>query len=180
MNSALRSPLCFLLSASLAFRPNASAATSPLSPADALASFELADPTLTIELVAAEPDVSSPVSLTWDADGRLFVAEMQDYPIGPGPGRIPPAARQGTAMADMKPHRCSPNLFLIPMEFSLGTTEFWVTAAPELLFLKDNDQDGRADERRVVLTGFAGGQSTTARERTHLGRRWLGLWCQWT
>jgi putative membrane-bound dehydrogenase-like protein len=32
-----------------------------------------------------------------------------------------------------------------------------VTAAPDLLFLKDSDGDGRADVRRVVLTGFAEG-----------------------
>src|SRR5262249_41972495 len=32
-----------------------------------------------------------------------------------------------------------------------------VTAAPDLLFLKDTDGDGKADVRRVVLTGFAEG-----------------------
>ena len=32
-----------------------------------------------------------------------------------------------------------------------------VTAAPDILFLKDADGDGRADERRVILTGFAEG-----------------------
>ena len=40
----------------------------------------LADPDLTIELVAAEPEVTSPVAIAWDEDGRLFVAEMIDYP----------------------------------------------------------------------------------------------------
>src|SRR5207247_2926372 len=32
-----------------------------------------------------------------------------------------------------------------------------VTAAPDILFFKDNDGDGRADERRVIITGFAEG-----------------------
>jgi len=32
-----------------------------------------------------------------------------------------------------------------------------VTAAPDILFFKDIDGDGRADERRVMLTGFAEG-----------------------
>ena len=33
----------------------------------------------------------------------------------------------------------------------------FVTAAPDILFLRDTDGDGQADERRVVLTGFAEG-----------------------
>lgn len=32
-----------------------------------------------LELVAAEPDVISPVCLAWDGDGRMYVAEMQTY-----------------------------------------------------------------------------------------------------
>ena len=41
-----------------------------------------------IQLVAAEPLVRDPVDLCWDENGRLFVAEMPDYPDGSGNGRI--------------------------------------------------------------------------------------------
>ena len=58
------------------------------SPADEQKSFQLADPDLMIELVAAEPDVVSPVALAWDADGRLYVAEMGGYPVTQRKGRI--------------------------------------------------------------------------------------------
>ena len=34
-----------------------------------------------------------------------------------------------------------------------------VTAAPDILFFRDDDGDGRADERRVVLTGFGEGNT---------------------
>src|SRR5437667_9851569 len=61
---------------------------SPLSPAEEQASFQLADPSLSIELVAAEPEIVSPVALAWDSAGRLFVAEMTDYPSGPVSGRL--------------------------------------------------------------------------------------------
>src|SRR4026209_2206445 len=61
---------------------------APLSPHDEHASFRLADPSLIVELAAAEPDVVSPVAITWDARGRMFVAEMIDYPVGPKAGRI--------------------------------------------------------------------------------------------
>src|SRR5690606_29657896 len=35
-----------------------------------------------VELVASEPQVLDPVAFDWDARGRLWVAEMADYPVG--------------------------------------------------------------------------------------------------
>src|SRR4051812_20545554 len=58
-------------------------APSPLSPEREKEAFHFADDQLVIELVAAEPDVISPVAIAWDSDGRLFVAEMSDYPNSP-------------------------------------------------------------------------------------------------
>jgi putative membrane-bound dehydrogenase-like protein len=127
-----------------------------LSPDDERASFRLANPMLAVELVAAEPDVISPVAITWDARGRMFVAEMIDYPIGPAAGQIrmlEDRDRDGryetaTVFAD---RLAFPNSVL-PWNGGL-----LVTAAPDLLFLKDTNGDGRADERRVLFTGFAEG-----------------------
>jgi hypothetical protein len=59
-------------------------AEGPRSPAESLAAMKLADPELAIELVVAEPDVVSPVAIAWDAAGRMYVAEMRDYPHSPG------------------------------------------------------------------------------------------------
>jgi len=49
--------------------------TAPTS----LEEFEV-NPALELSLVAAEPLVSSPVAIAFDEHGRLFVAEMIDYP----------------------------------------------------------------------------------------------------
>src|SRR5262245_39465671 len=68
--------------------PAAAPRTSPRSPAEERQTFRLADENLVIELVAAEPDVVSPVALAWDEDGRLFVVEMTDYPVGPPAGQV--------------------------------------------------------------------------------------------
>src|SRR5206468_2747918 len=47
----------------------------PKSPSEALAAFRhRAD--LTVDLVAAEPLIESPVAIDWGADGRLWVCEM--------------------------------------------------------------------------------------------------------
>ncbi|MEQ1839794.1 MAG: hypothetical protein ABL994_05255, partial [Verrucomicrobiales bacterium] len=40
-----------------------------------------------VRLVAAEPLVRDPVEMTWDTQGRCFVADMIDYPLGPEPGK---------------------------------------------------------------------------------------------
>lgn len=53
--------------------------TSPiLSPEDALDSFQIADG-FKLELVASEPLVNDPVAITWDEQGRMYVAEMWAY-----------------------------------------------------------------------------------------------------
>src|SRR5690242_17519793 len=50
----------------------------PVDPKDALKTFHL-KPGFHLELVASEPNVSSPVALSFDERGRMFVVEMIDY-----------------------------------------------------------------------------------------------------
>ncbi|MCP3690733.1 MAG: dehydrogenase, partial [Planctomycetaceae bacterium] len=53
----------------------------PKSPQESLRSMKLL-PGYQIELMVAEPLVADPVAFDWDAGGRLWVAEMADYPLG--------------------------------------------------------------------------------------------------
>lgn len=132
------------------------ASAAPLTPQEELASFRLADTNLHVELVAAEPHVLSPVAIAFDEHGRMFVAEMIDYPLGPEGGQIrcledvdgDGRYQSATVFADKLPY---PNGVL---PWNGGVL---VTAAPDILFLKDTDGDKRADERRVLLTGFGTG-----------------------
>ena len=39
-------------------------------------------PGFKVELVAHEPLVLDPVAFDWGADGKLWVVEMRDYPLG--------------------------------------------------------------------------------------------------
>jgi putative membrane-bound dehydrogenase-like protein len=132
------------------------AAMSPLSPEQERATFQLADTNLAIELVAAEPDVRAPVAIAWDADGRMFVAEMTDYPSGPVNGRIRLLEdRDG----DGRYERVT--IFAANLAFPNGVMAWknglLVTAAPDIWFLADTNADGVADVREKVLTGFAEG-----------------------
>jgi putative membrane-bound dehydrogenase-like protein len=128
----------------------------PLTPTEEQKSFRFSDNELVIELVAAEPDVVSPVAVCWDADGRMYVAEMIDYPTGPTAGRVRLLEdpdehgryRKSTVFADKLPF---PNGVLA---YQGGVL---VTAAPNIWFMKATNGGGKADEKRVVLTGFREG-----------------------
>lgn len=131
-------------------------AASPLSPAEEQASFRLADTNLTIELVASEPDVRAPVAIAWDADGRMFVAEMTDYPSGPVSGRI-------RLLEDLDGDgRCErSHVFATNLAYPNGVMAWkngvLVTAAPDIWYLADTNGDAVADVRERVLTGFTEG-----------------------
>jgi putative membrane-bound dehydrogenase-like protein len=140
-------------------------AASPLTPEQALHSFEL-EPGLRAELVAAEPLTVAPSAIAWDARGRLFVAENRGYPTG-GPNGQPLGVIAMLEDSDGD-GRCDRRT-----EFATGLTfpngllpwrgGFIVTCAPEVFFLADTNGDGRADVKEVLLTGFATNQSTQLR-----------------
>jgi len=131
-------------------------AWAPLTPEAELRSFEFADKMLTAELVAAEPDIVSPVAIAWDADGRLFVAEMRDYPNATNGGTI-----RVLQDRDRDGRYETSSVFADGLRFPNSVLPWnggvLVTSAPDLLFLKDSDGDGRTDERRVLFTGFGTG-----------------------
>ena len=115
-------------------------------------------PALAITLFAAEPDVVDPVALTFDEDGRVFVVEMRDYPLGIGPNHQPGGTirlledRDGDGKADHS------TVFAEGLSFPTSIAPWnggvLVTAPPEIIFLKDTNGDGKADVREVVLKGF--------------------------
>lgn len=138
----------------------------PKEPADALKTFVVREG-FEMQLLAAEPLVASPVAIEYDENGRAFVAEMRDYPythkasdkpfvertqdepIGrirllediDGDGRFD----KSTIFADG---------LSWPTGLALWQGGVYVVATPDLWYLKDTDGDGKADERRKVLTGF--------------------------
>ena len=45
-----------------------------------------------VEVFLNEPQVMSPVEMVFDENGRIYVAEMLDYPDDPPPGSFTPLA----------------------------------------------------------------------------------------
>src|ERR1051326_6883941 len=57
---------------------------APRSPQESLQSIQVL-PGFKVELFASEPLVFDPVEVAFDENGRVFVAEMLDYPEDPPP-----------------------------------------------------------------------------------------------
>ena len=130
--------------------------TEALSPEEEMKHFEL-DSSFKIELFASEPNVLSPVDMAWDEEGNIYVIEMGDYPdnaeAGKAKGRIrvlKDINHDGTidsaiVFTDNLPSATS----MLPWKGGLI-----VTAAPDILYLKDTTGDFHADTREVLFTGF--------------------------
>ncbi|WP_435010880.1 PVC-type heme-binding CxxCH protein [Tundrisphaera lichenicola] len=128
------------------------------SPAEGLASI-LVKPGLRVELVAAEPLVLDPVAIDWGGDGKLWVAEMLDYPSG-SDGDYKPGGRvsfledlDGDGRFDKATR------FLGGLPFPTGVMAWrkgvLICAAPDIIYAEDLDGDGQADRREVLYRGFA-------------------------
>ena len=129
----------------------------PLSPEDSLRTIEVA-PEFQIELVAAEPLVQDPIAMEWAPDGKLWVVEMRDYPMGmDGQGEPGGAIRVlEDDNGDGKYDRST--VFAEKLNFPSGVMPWrrgaLISAAPDILYAEDTDGDGRADEQRVLFSGF--------------------------
>ncbi len=132
--------------------------TQPQTPAQALKSFHVASG-LKVDLIAAEPLVIDPVAVDFGPDGRLWVAEMHDYPSGLD-GNFQPGGRisvltdtDGDGTFDRVQRLADDVPF--PTGVMAWKQGVLVCAAPEILYLEDTDHDGRADIRRTLFSGFA-------------------------
>lgn len=148
----------FILLAATCFMPSTPPLPTPRTPQEIIASFHI-DPSLKVELVASEPDVQSPVAMAFDERGRLWVVEMADYPNGPAKGEKP--AGRIKILEERDGFFRTKSVFADGLLFANGIMPWRdgaiVTCAPHVLFLRDIDGDGIADQRDVLFEGFSTG-----------------------
>ncbi|HMC89212.1 MAG TPA: PVC-type heme-binding CxxCH protein, partial [Gemmataceae bacterium] len=119
-------------------------------------SFQIADG-FEVNLYAADPLLAKPIQMNFDAAGRLWVACSEVYP------QIKPGQRsndkilvledtRGTGRADKV--TVFADGLLIPTGVEPGDGGAYVANSTELVHLMDTDGDGKADHRRIILSGF--------------------------
>ncbi|MDA1274709.1 MAG: HEAT repeat domain-containing protein [Verrucomicrobia bacterium] len=146
--------------ASAESEPARKLSSEPHAPEQSMALLRVKDG-FRVQLVAAEPLVASPVAIDWGSDGKLWVVEMADYPMGID-GNMKPGGRvrfledtNGDGQFDRS------TLFLEGLKFPNGIITWRngviVTAAPDIFYAEDTDGDGKADKREVLYTGFKEG-----------------------
>ena len=130
------------------------------SATESLAAIKVPDG-LTLELVAAEPMVMDPIDVAWGADGRMWVVEMADYPLGID-GKGKPGGRIRFLESTRGDGRYDKSTLFAdglraPTSVMPWRNGVLVTSVPDILYLEDTDGDGRADRREKVFTGLGEG-----------------------
>ncbi len=126
------------------------------APADEIALPKVLDPRLKIELFAGDPDVATPAGIAVDAQRRVLAVESHTHFRPPG-YEGPPADRirmfEDTD-GDGKADRITTFFEGTTWTMNLGIHpdgSVYVATRGEIFRLRDNDNDGRADERTPIV-----------------------------
>lgn len=137
-------------------------ASAQLDPDEALKSLVVADG-LEISLFAAEPDLRNPTSIDVDAQGRVWVLEAANYRLFNQSIEDEKGDRiriledtNGDGSCDKATTFYQDPSLQAPLGIAVLGDRVYVCQSPDLFYLEDTDNDGVADKKTVILTGFKG------------------------
>ncbi|MFD2144286.1 DUF7133 domain-containing protein [Mucilaginibacter antarcticus] len=127
---------------SIANNPSkADLSSSPVVPANESISKMKLEPGMAIELIAAEPLISTPVAITFDKDNRIWVIEMNNYmPDTTGKGENVPIGKV-VVLSDknkdgvMDDRKVVIDSLILPRAFCLIESGILVAEPPRLFFM---------------------------------------------
>ena len=127
---------------------------APTEPKKALATFSVAKG-FRLEQVAAEPQVADPIALAFDENGRLYVVEMRGY----SEERDDKLSRIRLLEDTDGDGRFDKSEVFVdglawPTAIHCWEGGVLVADAPDVFYFKDTNGDNRADQRKVLFTGF--------------------------
>ncbi len=143
----------------------------PLSPEESMKYIQIpAD--FNLSLFAAEPNVQHPIAMAWDEKGRLYVLITKDYPnerkeTGGTDFILICEDTNADGKAD-KFIKFADGLS-IPTGLVFSNGGIVVSQAPHMLFLKDTDGDDKADERKILFSGFGTSDTHAGPSNLHYG-----------
>ncbi len=128
--------------------------TGGLTPQQSLSAFQL-PAGFKIELVASEPMISDPVAMEVDENGNIYVVEMHGYPLDTtGVSIIKLLTDTNGDGAPDKSVVFADHLKL-PTGIMKWKKGLLVVDVPDIIYLEDTNNDGKADIRQVMITGLA-------------------------
>ncbi len=110
-----------------------------------------------VSLYAADPLLAKPIQMNFDAQGRLWVASSEVYPqIKPGQKANDKIVVLEDTDGDGKADKTTvfADGLLIPTGVEPGDGGAYVANSTELVHLKASKPGGKADQSKVVLSGF--------------------------
>jgi putative membrane-bound dehydrogenase-like protein len=133
-----------------------------LTPAEQMATFKLADGYQVNLFASEELGVINPTQISWDEKGRLYVACSPGYPQSlassePADYILICEDTDADGRAD-KSWRFAEGLTMV-QGVEPGAGGVYVCDFDQLLHLRDTNGDGKADERRVIFSGFGVGDT---------------------
>jgi putative membrane-bound dehydrogenase-like protein len=152
-------------------RPGPQLLQEALSPEESMKHIQV-PVDFTLELFAHEPDVMHPIAMTWDERGRLFVLITKDYPnerkeTGGSDYILLCEDTNKDGKAD-KFTRYADGLS-IPTGLLAYNGGLIVSQAPHMLYLKDTNGDDKADEKKILFTGFGTFDTHAGPSNLHYG-----------
>ena len=135
----------------------------PVSPEESMKHF-VTPVGFEVKLFASEKDFQGkPISMNWDERGRLWICETSDYPNelqprGQGRDRIRILEdTDGDWVADK--FTVFAEKLSIPTAITFYRGGAIIQDGQETVYLKDTDGDGKADFRKVLITGWGMGDT---------------------
>jgi putative heme-binding domain-containing protein len=144
-----------LLSVALCWTADAQTTAQAAAKAD-LQAFSVAEG-YEVQLYAADPAIAKPIQMNFDARGRLWLVTSRSYPqLKPGAEPEDAVYVLEDADGDGKAEKatCFADGLLIPTGIEIGAGGVYVGQSTDFLHLADTNGDGKADQRRVLLSGF--------------------------
>lgn len=139
---------------------------SPLAPEDQRQSFTVPDG-YEIDLVASEEQgVGKPITVTWDASGRMWTMTAYEYPVDANENMAQAEALYARGGKDKvlvfdNPYGPGPHTpreftggLVIPLGLLPANDGAFVQYGSEIRKYTDENGDGKADGRKAVLKGF--------------------------
>lgn len=134
--------------------------TIPLDPNDAMQLIDLPEG-FSLELVASEPQISEPVALTWDGNGRMYVVEMRGYMQSiDGAGAKDPVGRislleDTNGDGNFDKHGVFLDSLVEPRAVLYVGNGLLVGEPSDLWYCRDTDNDGKSDTKEKVYDKFS-------------------------